>query len=84
MGVLCLASPYEATPLDSLKEEDIDKHFKPIAQAFLVFCKELYPVMLINTGEIKGRIIALGDWATNTTRIDVTLGEGVANAILFK
>lgn len=64
---LHLASPYEATPLDSLKEEDIDKHFKPIAQAFLVFCKELYPVMLKNPGDIKGRIIAFGDWATNTT-----------------
>lgn len=62
-----LASPYEATPLESVREEDIEHHFKPIAQAFLVMCKELKPVMLKNSTDIKGRIIAFGDWATNTT-----------------
>ncbi|MFN4012354.1 MAG: SDR family oxidoreductase [Aquificaceae bacterium] len=62
-----LASPYEATPLEELKEKDIEEHFKPIAQAFLAMCKELKPIMLKNPGEIKGRIIAFGDWATNTT-----------------
>lgn len=62
-----LSSPYEPTPLKDLREEDIEKHFKPIAQAFLVMCRELYPIMLQNDGSIKGRIVAFGDWATNTT-----------------
>ncbi|MFN3870389.1 MAG: SDR family oxidoreductase [Aquificaceae bacterium] len=62
-----LASPYEATPLEEVKEKDVEEHFKPIAQAFLVMCKELKPIMLKNSTEIKGRIVAFGDWATNTT-----------------
>ncbi|MFN7065025.1 MAG: SDR family oxidoreductase [Aquificaceae bacterium] len=66
-ALIHLASPYEATPLESLKEEDLEYHFKPIAQAFLVMGRELKPIMLKNSGEVKGRIVAFGDWATNTT-----------------
>ncbi|RMH80692.1 MAG: SDR family oxidoreductase [Acidobacteria bacterium] len=62
-----LASPYEPTPIHELKEELIDYHFKPIAQAFILIAKELYPVMLKNEGIVKGRMVAFGDWATNTT-----------------
>lgn len=64
---LHLASPYEPTPLHNLKEEDVDLHFRPIAQAFLVMSKEVYPFMLKNQSTVKGRIVAFGDWATNTT-----------------
>ncbi len=66
-ALLHLSSPYEPTPLESLREEDLDYHFKPIAQAFVVMCKEVYPYMLKNSDTIKGRIVAFGDWATNTT-----------------
>ncbi|MEJ7554921.1 MAG: SDR family oxidoreductase [Aquificaceae bacterium] len=66
-ALLHLSSPYEPTPLESLREEDLDYHFKPIAQAFVVMCKEVFPYMLKNEGRTKGRIIAFGDWATNTT-----------------
>lgn len=66
-ALIHLASPYEPTPLEELKEEDISLHFKPIAQAFVVMCKELFPIMLKNPGDIKGRIVVFGDWATNTT-----------------
>ncbi|RMH06531.1 MAG: SDR family oxidoreductase [Aquificota bacterium] len=62
-----LASPYEPTPIEELTEEAIQYHFKPIAQSFLLMSKELYPFMLKNSGQTKGRIVAFGDWATNTT-----------------
>lgn len=64
---LHLASPYEPTPIEELTEEDIQHHFKPIAQSFLLMAKEIYPVMLKNKERTKGRIVAFGDWATNTT-----------------
>ncbi|MCS7196172.1 MAG: SDR family oxidoreductase [Aquificaceae bacterium] len=64
---LHLSSPYEATPLELLREEQVDLHFKPIAQAFLAIGKEVYPYMLQNSGSVKGRFVAFGDWATNTT-----------------
>ena len=66
-GLVHLASPYEPTALQNLREEDIRLHFNPIAQAFIVMCKEAFPIMLRNSGDIKGRIVAFGDWATNTT-----------------
>ncbi|WP_029551677.1 SDR family oxidoreductase [Thermocrinis jamiesonii] len=62
-----LASPYFPTPLESLTEEDVKKHFLPIAEAFLFISKECASYMLKNEQSIKGRIIAFGDWATNTT-----------------
>lgn len=64
---LHLSSPYEPTPIEELREEHIELHFKPIAQAFLVMSREAYLRMLRNQGQIKGRIVAFGDWATNTT-----------------
>ncbi|MCS7171028.1 MAG: SDR family oxidoreductase [Aquificaceae bacterium] len=64
---LHLSSPYEPTPIESLKEEDIQAHFNPIAQAFVVMSREVYNCMLENHGLVKGRIVAFGDWATNTT-----------------
>ncbi|WP_448587345.1 SDR family oxidoreductase [Thermocrinis sp.] len=62
-----LASPYFPTPLEGLKEEELKDHFLPIAQAFLFISKECAPYMLKNEQVVKGRIIAFGDWATNTT-----------------
>ncbi len=66
-ALLHLSSPYEPTPLFELKEEHIDYHFKPIAQAFVVMSREVYSLMMENSGDVKGRIVAFGDWATNTT-----------------
>ncbi len=62
-----LASPYFRTPVETLSEEEIQDHFKPIAQAFLILSKEIYKGMLSNEGEIKGRIVAFGDWAADHT-----------------
>ncbi len=64
---LHLSSPYEPTPLKDLREEDIYHHFRPIAQAFVVMSRELFPAMMKNPGSVRGRIVAFGDWATNTT-----------------
>ncbi|MCS7171778.1 MAG: SDR family oxidoreductase [Aquificaceae bacterium] len=66
-ALLHISSPYEPTPLEDLREEHLDFHFRPIAQAFMAMSKEAYPYMLKNTGDIKGRIVTFGDWATNTT-----------------
>lgn len=62
-----LASPYFPTPLEELTEEALYAHFKPTALSFLFMAKELKPLMQRNKGLIKGRLIAFGDWATNTT-----------------
>ena len=62
-----LASPYFRTPVENLSEEEIQEHFKPIAQAFLILSKEAYRRMLSNEGDIKGRIVAFGDWAVECT-----------------
>ena len=61
-----LASPYRRTPIDSLTDEDLTYHMKPIAEAFLFLSLEVYKAMLKNEGQVKGRIVAFGDWAVNT------------------
>ena len=61
------ASPYFSTPIESLKRDDLYAHFVPNTEAFLFLSKLLYPYMLHNSGDTKGRIVAFGDWATNTT-----------------
>lgn len=60
---LHLASPYLRTPLKTISEENIQEHFKPIAQAFLLLSREVSAKMMKNEGKVKGRIIAFGDWA---------------------
>ena len=62
-----LASPYFRTPVDGLSEKNIQEHFKPIAQAFLILSREVYRVMLSNEGDVKGRMVAFGDWAVECT-----------------
>ncbi len=62
-----LASPYEKTPIDSMTEEDLRRHMGPIAEAFLFISLEIYKAMMRNEGEVKGRIIAFGDWAVDHT-----------------
>ncbi len=62
-----VAGPYYSTPLEELKREDIYHHFIPTVEAFLMLSKLIYKVMLSNSTEPKGRIVAFGDWATNTT-----------------
>ena len=64
---LHLASPYEPTLLESVNLEDLNRHFLPIALAFLFLSRECAKYMQRNDGTVKGRIVAFGDWATNTT-----------------
>jgi len=62
-----LASPYLRTPVETLTEEAVQEHFRPIAQAFLLLSKEAYGKMKLNEGSVKGRILAFGDWAVECT-----------------
>ncbi|RLJ70153.1 NAD(P)-dependent dehydrogenase (short-subunit alcohol dehydrogenase family) [Hydrogenivirga caldilitoris] len=64
---LHLASPYRRTPIEELTRGDLYEHFTPIAEAFLFLSKLCYREMLRNEGEIKGRIVAFGDWAVEHT-----------------
>jgi pteridine reductase len=66
-ALLHLASPYYPTPLESLSLEDLMNHLMPIATAFLFLTKECAKYMQRNDQSPKGRIVAFGDWATNTT-----------------
>ncbi|MEZ0360360.1 MAG: SDR family oxidoreductase [Hydrogenobacter sp.] len=66
-AIVHTASPYFPTPLEYLKREDLYTHFIPNVEAFLMLCKLFYPHILKNSSTIKGRIVAFGDWATNTT-----------------
>ena len=66
-ALLHLASPYFKTPVETLSEESIQEHFKPIAQAFVLLSKEAYRRMVSNKGRVKGRIVAFGDWAVECT-----------------
>ncbi len=62
-----LASPYYRTPIGELKPEDLYNHFVPTLEAFLFLSKYCYEKMMKNEGEVKGRIVAFGDWAVEHT-----------------
>ncbi len=62
-----LASPYYRTPMEKVSREDFYNHFIPIAEAFLFISKLAYKKMFQNEGNIKGRIVAFGDWAVEHT-----------------
>ncbi len=62
-----LASPYYKTPWDKITKESLYDHFKPITEAFLFISKYCADYMLKNEGDVKGRIIAFGDWAVTNT-----------------
>lgn len=64
---LHLASPYNRTPIEGLNREELYEHFIPIAEAFLFLSKLSYREMMKNKGEVKGRIVAFGDWAVEHT-----------------
>ncbi len=62
-----LASPYYRTPIGEVTEESFYDHFKPIAEAFLFISQYCADYMLENAGDVKGRIIAFGEWAVTNT-----------------
>jgi len=62
-----LASPYKKTPVDELNREELYEHFLPITEAFIFLAKASYKAMMKNDGPIKGRIVAFGEWAVQTT-----------------
>ncbi len=62
-----LASPYRRTPIGELTREEIREHFLPIAEAFVFLARSAYEVMMRNEGEVKGRIVAFGEWAVENT-----------------
>ncbi len=66
-ALIHLASPYFRTPIEEVSAEDIDRHFRPIAMAFVLLSKEAYKRMLLNEGDTRGHILAFGDWAVEHT-----------------
>ncbi len=62
-GFIHLASPYARKGVLEIKREDFYEHFVPITESFFFISQRLYPVFMKNEGEVKGRIIAFGDWA---------------------
>lgn len=65
--LLHLASPYIPTKFGNISKSDLFEHINPIALSFFLVVQHCVPYMLKNQGPIKGRILAFGDWATNTT-----------------
>lgn len=62
-GFIHLASPYARKGVLEVKREDLYEYFTPVAEAFFFISQKLYPIFMKNEGEVKGRIIAFGDWA---------------------
>ncbi len=62
-----LASPYIRKPILDTTREDLYNHFIPIAEAFFFISIESYKAMLKNNGDIKGHIVAFGDWAAEVS-----------------
>ena len=62
-----LASPYLRTPVGRITPEEIQEHFGPIAEAFVLIAQEAYLRMMENDGEVRGHILAFGDWAAEHT-----------------
>ncbi len=62
-----LASPYYKTPVEEVSSENFYDHFKPITEAFFFISKEAFKYMMKNEGDVKGRILAFGDWAVENT-----------------
>ena len=63
-----LASPYYETPIPDLDSTAFYDHFKPILEAFLFISKYCFDYMKNNKeSQVKGRIIAFGDWAVEKT-----------------
>ena len=62
-GFVHLASPYARKGVLETKREDFYEHFVPIVEAFFFISQKLYPIFMENEGNVRGRIIAFGDWA---------------------
>ncbi len=62
-----LASPYRKTPIDRVSERDLYEHFIPIAEAFFFISRYAYRRMMEKEGDVRGRILAFGDWAVEHT-----------------
>lgn len=66
-ALIHLASPYERKNIDSLTPEEFDRYMNIIAGSFIFMSIEARRYMLSNEGEVKGRIIAFGDWSVDAT-----------------
>ncbi|SHK15731.1 SDR family oxidoreductase [Thermocrinis minervae] len=61
-----VAGPYFPTPFKELSLEALHLHFTPTVEAFLEISKILSEGFLKKEGQVKGRIVAFGDWAVDT------------------
>jgi len=62
--LLNVASPFGKTDLFKTTPEEFESYWKPIVEASFFLSREAVRFMLLNTGEVKGRIINFGDWAS--------------------
>jgi len=60
-----LASPYERRELFSLTPREFEYYFKVITESFFFLTVEAYKLMSKNEGEVKGRVVAFGDWSAD-------------------
>ena len=58
-----MASPYYRVPLEEFDIKEYRYYNAVIVESFLNISVEAFKIMLKNEGDIKGRIIAFGDWA---------------------
>jgi NAD(P)-dependent dehydrogenase (short-subunit alcohol dehydrogenase family) len=62
--LLNVASPFGKTDLFKTTPGEFESYWKPIVEASFFLSREAARFMLLNTGEVKGRIVNFGDWAT--------------------
>jgi NAD(P)-dependent dehydrogenase (short-subunit alcohol dehydrogenase family) len=62
--LLNVASPFGKTDIFKTTVEEFEGYWKPIVEASFFLSREAAKFMLLNKGEIKGRVINFGDWAT--------------------
>jgi pteridine reductase len=62
--LLNVASPFGKSSVLETEKEDLEYYYRAIVESAFFLSKESYKFMLENPGEVKGRIVNFGDWAT--------------------
>lgn len=63
---LHLASPYYPTFIENFDIKDYQYYQKIVVESFLSISIKAFDIMMKNQEDIRGRIVAFGDWAINT------------------
>jgi len=62
-----LASPYERRELENITTDEFESYMRSITESFFFLTLGLSDLMKRKDGEVKGRIVAFGDWAVEHT-----------------